>query len=366
MIDPGMATPATRLEIDLDAVAANWRTLAARHAGGETAAVVKADGYGLGAIPVATRLRREGCRHFFIATVDEAAALRPHLPGALLYALNGLYQGEAATYAALDLIPALGSLGEIAAWRAAARQLGRALPAVLHVDTGMNRLGLPRDELARLAAEPALLDGLDLRYVMTHLIASDNPAAPENAAQLARFTAARAALPPMPSSLDNSSGRFLGHAYASDLARPGAALYGINPTPGRPNPMRQVVRLSARVLQIRDIAADETVGYDATWRAARPSRIATVGVGYADGFPRAASNRGEARFDGVPVPLVGRVSMDLTTYDVTDLPALRVGDFLDLLGPENPPDALAAVANTIGYEILTSLGPRYHRIWLGQ
>jgi alanine racemase len=200
---------------------------------------------------------------------------------------------------------------------------------------------------------------------MTHLVASEVPDDPINQAQRDRFAAACAALPAAPRSLANSSGIFLGPDFASDLARPGAALYGINPTPGHPNPMRSAVTLKARVVQVRQIGAGEGVGYNSTWRASRDSRIATVSVGYADGFLRSLSNRATAFFDGRPVPLVGRVSMDLTTFDVTDHPGIVPGAWLELIGPRATPDDLAEAAGTNGYEILTSLGPRYHRVYRG-
>jgi alanine racemase len=358
-----MPHPGAILEIDLAAIAANWRLLAARHPSGPVAAVVKADAYGLGALPVARHLAAAGCRQFFVALPDEALALAPHLPpGSMLGVLNGLIPGSAADLAAAGILPALGSLAEIADWAATARRLGRALPALVHVDTGMSRLGLDARELDTLAADPALLAGIDLRYVMTHLVSSEIEDDPLNHAQRARFAAARARLPAAPASIANSSGIFLGPDFASDLARPGAALYGINPTPGRPNPMRAAVRLAARVLQVRVIQAGASVGYNATWRAARESRIATVALGYADGFHRALSNRARAFFDGAPVPLVGRVSMDLTTFDVTDHPAIQPGAWLELLGPHQGPDDLAAAAGTNGYEILTSLGARFARV----
>jgi alanine racemase len=229
----------------------------------------------------------------------------------------------------------------------------------------MNRLGLDRHELAALHADPERLAGLDLLYVMTHLVSSEVPEDADNARQAATFAAVGAMMPGVQRSFANSSGIFLGDPFASDLARPGAALYGINPTPGQPNPMRPVARLRTQVLQIRDIAPGDSVGYNATWRATRATRIATTGVGYADGWPRSLSSRGYAIFDGRAVPLVGRVSMDLTTYDVTDFPTITAGSWLDLLGPGMPVDAVAEAAGTNGYEILTRLGPRYTRVYAG-
>ena len=351
---------ATRLIIDLGAIVANWQALG-RMAGGAVGAVLKADAYGLGAGHVAPALFAAGCRHFFVAHLDEALAIREQTPGALLAVLNGPWPGTEGAYVAHDVRPVLGSLPEVAAWSAAASRAGRALPALLHVDTGMNRLGLAPSEAQALAREPALLAGVRLDYVMTHLVSAELPGDPVNERQRRLFDDVRRGFPSIPASLANSAGLFLGPRFASDLARPGAALYGINPTPGQPNPMRSVVSLHARILQVRDVPAGGQVGYNGQWTAARPSRIATVSVGYADGFLRSLTNRATAVFDGMPVPLVGRVSMDLSTFDVTDAPGAGPGAWLELIGPGMPPDALADRAGTNGYEMLTSLGRRYAR-----
>ena len=335
------------LSIDLGAVAENWRRLGAVH-GAPCAGVVKADGYGLGAVPVGRALLAAGCRHFFVAHLAEGLALRAALgPGPLVAVLNGFPAGADGR---AGLTPVLNGLDDVAA------HLGR--PAILQVDTGMARLGVPPEQWGQLA-------GLAPLFLMTHLAVADQPGHPLNAVQAGRFRAARALLPGVAGSLAASSGIFLGAEFASDLARPGAALYGVNPTPGRPNPMLPVVRLEAPVLQVRAIPAGTPVGYGATWVAARPSRVATVAAGYADGYLRALSGRAIASFQGQPVPLIGRVSMDLTTFDVTDLPGLRPGDALTLIGPGGgagcTPDEVAEHAGTIGYEILTSLGARYRR-----
>ena len=343
------------LEIDLAAVVANWRTLSARHPSGPVAAVVKADGYGLGARPVAAALHAAGCRHFFVAYLSEALAVRKVVPGAMLAVLSGLVPGEEDAYLAHDLTPVLGSLDEIARWG------GRE--AILHVDTGMSRLGLDARELAVLAQDHGRLKRLTIRYVMSHLVSSELPDDPLNQMQRERFAAARAMLPPAPASLANSSGIFLGPEFGSDLARAGAALFGINPTPGRPNPMRGVAMLSVRVLAVREVPAGAPVGYNATWIAPRPTRIATAALGYADGFHRSLSGRGTACFDGTPIALVGRVSMDLTTFDVTDHPGVQPGCWLELMGPHLPTDDVAAASDTNGYEVLTSLGRRLHRVY---
>ena len=351
------------LEIDLDAVAANWRLLDALHTGA-TAGVVKADAYGLGAAKVAPALAAAGCRHFFAAHFIEALTVLPLINGAMLGVLNGLQPGEEAEFSSHEITPVLGSLHEVKLWRAEAARLARVLPAILHVDTGMHRLGLSKAALAALVEDPALLDGLRLDYVMTHLARADEPDHELNARQAEQFAAVMKQFPGVRTSIANSSGMFLGAAFGSYLARPGAALYGVNPTPGRPNPMRNTVRLSAPILEIREIEAGETVGYGGIWTAQRRTRIATLGVGYADGYHRALSNRATAYFDATPVPLVGRVSMDLTTFDVTDTPA-QPGDVLQLIGPGHGPDDLAIEAGTNGYEILTSLGRRYRRRYIG-
>jgi alanine racemase len=354
------------LEIDLGALVANWRFLRDRHgSGGETAGVLKADGYGLGAVTVATALHAAGCRHFFTAHLAEAVEIRLAVPGAMVCVLHGLGPGEEQTFIAHDLVPALGTLGEVEAWNTAARAGGGCLPALLHIDTGMNRTGLSGQELDRLTAEPGLMAGIDLLYVMTHLVAADSPASAMNAAQARAFAAAAGRFPGVRRSFANSSGIFLGAAFASDLARPGAALYGINPVAGSPNPMRPVARLRARIMQLRDVPAGAGVGYDHQWVAARPSRIATLPIGYADGYHRVLGNRAKVSFDGQLCPVVGRVSMDLITVDVTDCPAAVIGDWCEVIGPAVPVERLAALAGTNGYEILTSLGRRFHRRYLG-
>ncbi len=351
------------LTVDLGAIVANWRLLQAKHSSGATGAVVKANGYGLGAKQVAAALAAAGCRHFFVATPDEALSLRSTIPGATLIVLGGLFAGAGHDFAAHDIIPALGSLSEIEAWSRLARRLDRALPAVIHFDTGMSRLGLDARECAVLAQDHARLAGIDVRCVMSHLVSAELPDDPLNALQRDRFVAGRARLPAAPASLANSAGIFLGQAYAFDLARPGSALYGINPTPMANNPMRSVVTLTARVLAVRDIPDGATVGYNATWTAQKPRRIATIGMGYADGWHRLHSNKGVACFDGHPVPLVGRVSMDLITFDVTDQPTVQPGSWLELLGPHRLVDDAAREAGAFSYEVLTALGHRYHRIY---
>ncbi|MHA1600441.1 MAG: alanine racemase [Alphaproteobacteria bacterium] len=356
------------LHIDLAAVQANYRALAARTRG-TCAAVIKADAYGLGTARVAPALAHAGADTFFTALLDEAITVRKHLAATAttptVYALNGIAAGPAEDFLAHGITPVLNSLGEIEAWAAAARAAGRPLPAAIHIDTGMNRLGLPPAEVDVLADQADRLAGIEVRYVMSHLACAEAPDHPLNGEQLAAFTAARARLPKAPASLANSSGIFLGPVYHFDLLRPGAALYGINPTPRHPNPMRQTVNLQGKILQVREIDAPRTVGYGAAYRADGPTRVATVAVGYADGYLRSLSKCGCAWIGGQRVSLIGRVSMDLTTFDVTGVSreAAHPGALVDLIGTDVSVDDVAESAGTIGYEILTALGHRYHRIY---
>jgi alanine racemase len=357
--------PAATLSIDLTALCDNWRLLCRQAEGARCAAVVKAGAYGLGTEPVAAALYAAGCRDFFVALVDEALALRPRLASdARLFVLHGALPGAEAECAAQALIPVLNSRDQVERWSRLARSRGTPLPAALQVDTGMARLGLTAAELDRIDA--AALQGIEPALLMSHLASAEDPADPLNELQLERFQAARQRWPRLPCSLANSSGIFLGPRWHFDLLRPGAALYGVAPTLGRPNPMRPVVRLQGRLIQWREVAAGDGVGYNHAWRAASPGRIATVSVGYADGYLRSLSNRGHLRFQGQRVPLVGRVSMDTVTVDVSGVPAdsLVPGAAFDLIDEAHDINALAAEAGTNAYEILTSLGSRYARTYI--
>jgi alanine racemase len=361
-LDPAARASAI-LEIDLSGIAANWRLLAQRVAPAECAAVVKADGYGLGAVPVATALAAAGCRRFFVATLEEALQLRAALAGPVEIAvLNGPLPGTAAEFAAHGLVPVLNELGQIAEWQGLAVERG-GLPAMLQVDTGMARLGLSPRDFAACADELCRGNRARWQALISHLACADEPQNPLNERQRRDFVAARARFPDIPASLAASSGIFLGPDYHFDLVRPGAALYGVNPQPGSPNPMRQVLHLKAKILQVREIDRGSPVGYGATHKMAAPGRLATVVAGYADGYMRSFGQRGSGRIGGKRVPLVGRVSMDLVVFDVSAVdPALvRPGGFIELLDEEYGVDAAAADAGTIGYEILTALGRRYYR-----
>jgi alanine racemase len=357
------------LTVDLGAIAANWRGLRdAGRAGGrpiDCAAVLKADAYGTGATVVGPRLAAEGCRHFFVAHLDEAISLRGVVPDHPIYVLNGLLPGTEPDFVEYGLTPVLNHLGQLNAWRAAAQRYSRPLDAVIHIDTGMHRLGLSPEEAQLLAAERGRLRGLRLALLMSHLVVSEEPNNPINGEQLSRFRNFVRTMPGAPASLANSSGIFLGPDYHFDLLRPGAALYGINPTPGRPNPMLTTVTLRARVLQVRRIDALQTVGYGAAWRSARPSRVATIALGYADGYFRTLINRTHVHLAGHKVAVIGRISMDLVTIDVTDVPEAdsQPGALVEVLGPHLSADDLAEHARTNAYEVMTALGRRYARLY---
>jgi alanine racemase len=360
------------LRIDLAALRANWAQLNRVAGNAECAGVVKADAYGLGLEPIARALTEEGCRTFFVATIEEGRRTRAIQPGAAIYILDGLLPGAEPHYAGFDLRPVLSSEPEIRDWASYCVRVGRHLPAAVQLDTGMNRLGLRPDELQRVVAEPSLLASFKMTLVMSHLACADEPANPMNEAQRVLFDRLRAKLPPAPASLSNSAGTFLGPAFHYDLVRPGIATYGGRAFEGATNPMLPVVSLSARILQLRDVSPGEKVGYGATFMVARPSRMATIACGYADGFLRALSgpsgHPGPVGYIGPhPVPVVGRVSMDLITVDVTDVPpALAVrGAWVEVMGGRVTLDDLTDRAGTIGYELLSRLSKRVHRIYEG-
>ncbi|NQW01347.1 MAG: alanine racemase [Rhodospirillales bacterium] len=351
------------LTIDLAAIVENYRTLQKQTQGVECAAVVKANGYGLGAEQVGGALLGAGCRKFFVAHLDEGIDLRAVVGDAEIHILGGLVPGVEDVYRQHKLVPVLGSLGEIAAWKAYAD--GSPLPCDIHVDTGMLRLGLPPAELRQIADHPQLMSGLEIRNVISHLAAADTIHSPQSGAQLRAFKEARRILPQGQACFANSSGIFWGSPYHFDLVRPGVALYGVNPTPDSANPMRPTVELQARIVQLRDARAGDTVGYGATYKVKESAKIATLAVGYADGYLRALSGKAFAYLGGHRIPLVGRVSMDLITFDVSQVPhpLCHVGAWVELIGANHKVDDLAREADTIGYEVLTSLGSRYHRVY---
>ncbi|MBS0965108.1 alanine racemase [Acetobacter okinawensis] len=352
------------LSVHLDAVVHNYRLLKARAPHAVCAAVVKADAYGLGAAQVAPALVGAGATQFFVAHVDEGLALRPHVGAQVgITVLHGPRPDAVEACLAHGLRPVLNSMEQIGWVRAVARQRQQQLGVVLQLDTGMSRFGLSADDVRQIAADPTLLDGLKVELVMSHLACADEPANPANAAQAARLVEYAAVLPVRaPLSLAASSGVFLGPDYHFDLVRPGAALYGVAPHPGAPNPLRAVVSLKAHVLQTRTLSRGDRVGYGLTWKAEGPCRVATIAVGYADGFIRARAN-GSAWFGGQALPILGRISMDSMTVDISAIPEgqLEADGMVELLNDTYGVDDVARAEGTIGYEVLTSLGHRYHR-----
>jgi alanine racemase len=359
------------LTIDLDAIIANWRKLEKTAVPAECGAVVKANAYGCGAAEVSRALARAGCKTFFVATVEEAAVVRAAVPDATLYSLGGFFQQTGDAYAKIDCKPVIGDLNELAEWDVFCRRSGWSGGAAIHIDTGMNRLGLTVSEAQGIIPRINAGDhGITL--VMSHLASAELLNNPANAKQLAAFREIASLFTGVPASLANSSGVFLGAQFQFEIVRPGAALYGVNPTPEADNPMQQVVDLKARIVQIRNIDRGETVGYGGTWTARRPTRLAIVAAGYADGYFRAASandgTRGaEVVVAGKRCPIAGRISMDLTAVDVTDLDksAVRRGQMVTLIGEGITVDEVAHHFGTIGYEVLTSLGRRFVRIYKG-
>jgi alanine racemase len=358
------------LTVDLAALTENWRMLGSRATPAECAAVIKGDGYGCGLEPVASALARAGCKTFFVADLEEARRARAAAPEQAIYVLNGLPPNTAPAFAAVKARPVIGSLVELAEWDAFCSAQGWQGGAALHVDTGMNRLGISADEAAALAPR-IRSESHGITLLMSHLACAELADHPLNRRQIDLFREVRLLYRGIPASLCNSSGIFLGDKAHGDMVRPGVALYGVNPTPGHTNPMRPVVRLDAHIVAVRHVARGETVGYDAVWTARHAARIAVVAVGYADGFRRSLGATDQspgayALVAGRRCPLAGRISMDLLAVDISELPdgIGRRGELATLIGGEITVDALANVAGTIGYEILTGLGRRYHRIYL--
>jgi alanine racemase len=357
------------LTIDLDAIVANWRKLEKTAVPAECSAVIKANAYGCGIEPVAKALAGAGCKSFFVATLDEARAARAALPEAVIYVLNGFFQNTGEAYAKINCRPVIGELNELAEWDLFCRRSGWSGGAAIHIDTGMNRLGFTIQEAQGLIPRVNAGDhGITL--VMSHLVSAEQLNSPVNARQLAAFREIASVFTGVPAALANSSGIYLGPPFQFDLVRPGAALYGVNPTPEADNPMQPVVDLKARIIQTRNIERGDTVGYGGTWTARRPTKLAIIATGYADGYFRAASandgTRGaEVIVAGKRCPIAGRVSMDLIAVDITDLPpnAARRGHMVTLIGEGITVDELAHRFGTIGYEVLTSLGRRFARVY---
>jgi len=365
-----LAEPETggTLIIDLAAIAANWRVLAHQALTVECAAVVKANAYGLGLEQVTATLAKTGCKTFFVADLAEARRVRARARDATIYVLNGCTPEGSPAFVELNARPVINSMTELAEWDAFVTAHNWQGGAALQVDTGMNRLGISPEEAAALAPRTQT-ENHGITLLMSHLACAEIADHPLTVSQIKLFRDLRGLYRGISASLANSSGVFLGDSALCDLARPGAALYGVNPTPGRPNPMQGVVELSGRILQIRRVAEDQTIGYGATWTAKRASRIVVVAVGYADGLMRSASASdsapgGMAIVAGKPCPFAGRISMDLVCIDITETPQgeVRRGDTATFIGAGATIDNVATAAGTIGYEILTRLGRRCHLV----
>lgn len=355
------------LTIDLGAISRNYLKLAEALAPAKAAAVVKADAYGLGARPVTEALYNAGCRDFFVAHFLEVAALKPLLPDdVVLYVLNGLQPGNELACAAAGVVPVLNSLDQLRRWSAAAHGLGKRLPAALQFDTGMSRLGFSPTEQVQLKSELADHELVDIRFIMSHLASADEAESEQNDQQQAEMQRIAHEFPGLPVCFANSNGIFLGQSYHGYMARPGIALYGGNPTASQTNPMETVVGLKIAVIQTRTIPAGTKVGYGATFVAPHEMRLATIAAGYADGLPRSLSDRGAVYFGDQRLPIIGRVSMDSMTVDISSLPvgAVTLGSLVEMIGSHQTLDDLAQAAGTISYEVLTSLGQRYERQYL--
>ncbi|MBD8553076.1 alanine racemase [Rhizobium sp. CFBP 8762] len=363
------STASNRLTIDLSALKDNWLRMRQLSGKARTSAVVKANAYGLGVEPVARALASAGARDFFVASMEEGIELRGILADVRIYILAGLWPGHEKAFQQHGLIPVINSVEQLEV----VRQAGW-LPYALHVDTGMNRLGLSLQEARQVAAS----DAPSPLVVMSHLACGDEPGHPLNASQLSRFRQAAALFPDAEASLANSAGVFQGDDFHFDLTRPGIAVYGGEAVNDAANPMKPVVKAEARIIQIRSALAGDTASYGASATLARDTRIATVTVGYADGYHRSVSGAGVTVRQAAPsgafgflhgtrVPHLGRVTMDLSLFDVSDLPetAVTAGDYIELFGNAIALDDVARAGGTIGYELLTSLGKRYVRHYIG-
>tara|TARA_R110002020_G_scaffold399971_1_gene610044 strand:- start:252114 stop:253271 length:1158 start_codon:yes stop_codon:yes gene_type:complete len=362
----GSSAPAEAgiLSIDLSAVTANYRLVQKKASSARVGAVVKADAYGLGARTIAPVLADAGCRDFFVAHLAEAMELVSCLSGsARLYVLNGLAPGMESLCADARIFPVLNTLEQARDWQRHAAGIGRKLPAVLQVDTGMSRLGLGADELETLLREPGFLDWVELRVVMSHLACADIPGATANAEQVRRFADMAACVPEAERSLANSAAALGMPDHVGDLVRPGLVLYGIDPLSGATTGLHSAIALDARVIQVRSVPAGVGVGYDHDYVTQSPRRLATLSVGYADGWPRALGGKGAVWMNGVRLPLVGRVSMDTCTADVTELPegSLQPGDTVELIGPHQSVLELAIQLDTAPHAVLTGLGKRFEK-----
>ncbi|MEE9314940.1 MAG: alanine racemase [Rhizobiaceae bacterium] len=365
-----------RLTIDLGALVSNWKLLAKNTGDAECGAVVKANAYGCGIEPVVETLNKDGCKTFFVAVAEEGKRVKRVAPESRCFVLNGLFPEAAPHYEEAGLIPILGSLPEVEAWANYAKQKDAALPCAIHMDSGMTRLGMSKRELERLIASDHLMDHIEPQLFMTHYACADDIGHPKTETQREAFIQASYLLPGAARSAANSAAILQADDHSFDLVRPGIAIYGGEALNDVPNPMKPVVTLEGRIIQIRSVKAGETVGYGSAETIKKDSRVAYVSVGYADGYHRGSSNMGtamrliapatKAAFGGTIINGVGRISMDISAFDVSgiDENEITAGDWIELFGPTIPVDDVARAAGTIGYELLTGLGSRYSRTYL--
>jgi alanine racemase len=356
------------LTIDLAAVRSNYRLLQGKLAkGARCGAVVKADAYGLGATKIAQTLAAAGCKDFFVSSLNEGLELRKTLKQGRVLVLNGFYTSGADHYVEHQLIPLLGSFMEIEGYKKLGEKHGKKLDAYLNFNTRMNRLGLGSVETEKLLQQKNMLDGINVVGIASHFASADEKDSPLNEIQYELFRKIAEHFPDVEKSLTNSSGIFRDSKYHFDLARPGMALWGLNPTPEEKNPMRPVVSLQAPIVRLRLVYKGAGVGYNTTYTFEKDTWLATVSAGYADGLFRSLSNKGTLYWKGYKCPIRGRVSMDLTTVDLSEVPdgeRPKPGDALEILGEYQGADDLAKSAGTIGYEVLTRLGNRYERKYI--
>ena len=359
------------LTINLKAIKDNWQLLNARLGVTNCGAVVKTNAYGLGAIPVARVLLAAGCRTLFVATMDEAIELREQVTDKYqLVVFGGMAYNSYADCVHYNILPVLTTVRHLSLWAQSCRKANRQWPCIIKVDTGMHRFGLSLNEIYAHLDDTHLLNQCSPVMLMSHLACADDPEAPLNTCQLESFSSivdkARELFPAIKASLANSSGIFLGPRYFFDTARPGIALYGGNPTPYRANPMQPVVSLQLPVAQITVVNSGETVGYGGDFTASGDRKIATVLGGYADGLPRCLGGRGYGYYCGYRVPMIGRISMDATAFDISVVPdnelSAKLGA-IEILGEHQSVDQLACQADTIHCEILTKLGRRFRRLY---
>ena len=354
------------MEVDLAAITHNYRFLCAQLDDARCAAVVKADAYGLGVDEIAPTLANAGCNDFFVASIDEGINVRKLLPKAHIYVLNGLLPGSESILSQHNMTPILNDIGQIIIWQNWSKKLDKKLPAIIHLDSGMWRAGLPPNEVKILSAELERLKGIDVRYYMSHLACSDQATHPKNIQQLQSFQQALKMLPSTPASIANSHGIFLGPQYHFDLVRPGRSLYGIGIVSSKEQSIKPTVKVSTKVIQVSDVGPNETIGYEALYRVAQPTRLATLAAGYTDGLPRTLDGQGTVFIGGIKAPIIGGVSMDLLTIDVSKAPENTVypGAWAEIIGEHISADDVAANANrTTSREVIVNLGKRYHRVY---